>query len=430
VSFTELKFFIVVKGFAQGKWLYRDIWELCEPISALLYYLLPSSFSFFSVTSFWLNSFLIVFNAFYANYLLQKYDVMSEKTFLPAFFYVALSFSSSQLNTLSPPLIASFFLLFVIQKTLSYLKKEDINEMYDAGFFLGIASFCYMPTLAMTIALFLSLLFFTRSHGKAYLLLLLGVLFPWLFISVIYLWNGGLQEVFSVFLHHYFTLRYDYLSWSELVYSSLIPGSLFLTGLFYSLSGRAREINYQSICRRFFLVWLLGNVLVFVVSPIHTLADFHIFLPSLIFFLSYYYLQIKKTAIPNLLITTSLIGMVTIQYFYLGGSIWAKEHEKSFVSIPAKDPLLSGKRIWVVGNNYLPYLQGTISAKYVNWRVSQDDFGKLNSFTTLEHIRKNVLFSNPEIIVDQEQKMKDLFDRIPPLSEHYTLVAPNVYAHR
>lgn len=355
---------------------------------------------------------------------------MSEKSFLPAFFYILLSLFSPQLNSFSPPLVATFFLLFVIQKTMSYLKKEDVNEMYDAGFFLGISSFCYMPILVLTLAFLLTLLFFTRSNGKAYLLFFLGTLFPWLVLGVIYLWNGGLPEIFSIFLHHYFTIRYDYLAWDELTYSGLIPIGIFLVGLFYSLSGRAREINYQSICRRFFLVLLVGNVLAFLISPTRSIADLHPFLPGLAFFFSYYFLQIKKPSVPNLLISSALAVMIFLQYAQLHGGLWATQRQKACATLPPENPLLSGKKIWVVGNDYLPYLQGSSATKYLNWRVSQDDFGKLNNFNSLEHIRENVESAQPEVIVDKLHVLPEVFKRIPSLSKHYVLLTPDMYGYR
>lgn len=427
LGYPELKYFALAKAFSGGKWLYKDVWEIAEPISSFIYFILPSKFEYFVNTAFWLNSFLLAFNAFYINSILQKYDIMSEKSYLPSFFYLLISLSSLQLSTFSPPLLASFFLLFVIQKTLSYLKKEDVNEMYDAGFFLGLASFCYMPSLMLSVSLFLTLLFFTRSNGKAYLLFALGIVFPWLLLSVVYLWKGGLWEMYVILLGKYFGIRYDYISWTNVAYSLMFPAGLFILGVFYSLTGRTREINYQSICRRFFLVWLLGGVLCFFVSPTKSTSDFHLLFPSVVFYFSYYFLQIKKVSIPNTMLLLSIPAMVLWQYY---GYKWLKKDPSKYRMVDyraATDPLIRGKKVWVLGTHYTYYIEGVPATKYLNWQVSQDDFGKLDAFSSLENIRENLQLDKPEVIIDEQKLLPELFKRVPFLAREYVLAAPNVY---
>lgn len=421
VTANELRFFVVAKFFSQGKWLYRDVWETCEPLSSLLYFCLPSNFSYFSKVGFWLNFLLLAYNAFYFNSLLQKLDVLPEKTFLPSFFFLLLALSSPQFATFSPPLIASLFLLFVLNKTLSYLKKENPNEMYEAGFFLGLSSFCYLPSFLLVFSLFLTMLFFTRSTIKAYLLLFSGMLFPWLILAVIYLWKSGTQDLFAILIGKYFFVGNSVFLWKELVYSILPVSLIFLTGVFYSLKERAREINYQNICRHFMMIWMLGNILVFFSSPVRSFSDFHLVLAPLSFFFTYYYLQIKKTFVPNLIILISICIMLFMQVRFLTQRITQGNMSQWFISASENDLTNQGKKLWLIGSDYRQYIHAQPTLKYLNWDISKDDLNHLDHFTGSEHVRLNLEKTRPEWIIDENHIVPSLFERIPILKSQYVL---------
>jgi len=429
VTTNELKFFVVAKFFSQGKWLYKDIWETCEPLSAFVYYCLPSNFSYFSKIGFWLNFLLLCYSAFYFNSILQKHDVLSDKTFLPAFFFVFLALSAAQLSTCSAPLIASVFLLYVLNKVLSYLKKENVNEMYEAGFFLGIASLCYLPTALLAFALSFTMLLFSRSTIKAYLLLFSGLLFPWLILSVIYLWNSGTQDLFAILLGKYFFVGKSVFQWKELAYCILPICLVFITGIFYSLRERAREINYQNICRHFMMLWLLGNLFVFFSSPVRSLSDFHLFLPPLAYFFTYYYLQIKKTFVPNLIIIGSVIIMLFMQVRFLNQRMRQDNMGQWFISSTESALSANGKRMWVIGSDYRSYIHSIPTMKYLNWEISKDDLNNLDHFTGTENVRRNLEKVRPEWIVDQNNIVPSLFERIPKLKSQYILTDPKSFVY-
>ena len=100
-TIQELQFLIAAKAIGQGKWLYRDIWETTEPFTTLLYSLLPNSTAAFKNTAYWINVFLILFNSIYVNYFIQKFDLLTTKSHLPAFFYLFFSLIIFELNSFS-----------------------------------------------------------------------------------------------------------------------------------------------------------------------------------------------------------------------------------------------------------------------------------------------------------------------------------------
>ncbi len=422
----ELRFFIAAKALGDGKWLYRDIWETTEPLATAFFYLLPRNNATFLAVAYWVNASIILFNAIYLNFLIQRLDILSEKTHLPAFFYLFLSLPFVELNTLSSALLASPFLLLVVGNMLVFLKKEDTQRVYNAGFFLGIATLFHLPCIALVVVMLISLIVFSRGTGIAFFLLLLGSLFPWFVLSVVYLWLGGLAAFWQLFIGHYFENPQTYFTWSETGRILLAPGLVFLFGLYLSLSGTVREINYQSVCRRFIFVWLIGSVFTCIISPISSFSLLHLLAFPLTFFMTYYYLPIRKTQLASIGLWIAMASMITMQVRSMQG-ISFKQSMIQLTVFETKSPDMFQKKILVAGDSSEYYLNSKIGTKYLNWNLSKIDFNNISTFSSVESIRKNLYEDLPEIIIDQEGIVPKLFHRIPELRTEYTLSKPGHY---
>jgi len=425
-TLPELKFFLVARAMEDGKWLYRDIWETTEPLTAYIYYLLPNNQLYFSTSTYWINVLLLLFNALYINWQFHRYDILSEKTLLPAFFYLLLSLCFIELNTLSSTLLASTFLLFVVSNFLGYLKREESSNMYYAGFFLGIATLFQLSVVVFLFFLILSLLVFTRSNSKSYFLLFLGTTFPWFILSAYFFWFDSFSPFLDIFLSNYFKSTYNYIFWPELGYVLLIPGLIFLSALFLSLRGGIREINYQSICRNFLFAWLVGVITAIFIYPISSLALLHLLLLPLCFFYTFYFLQVKKMKVANLLLIAAIIGMVVVQARTAMGLAWRGSNRKMSLS-KNRNTFLEGKRLFIAGDSSVYYLNAKIATKYLNWEVSQKDFGSVNEFASIESIKKNLEKDLPEVIIDYQHIMQHVFKRVPSLSNKYLIKEPGIY---
>jgi hypothetical protein len=425
-TFPELKFFLVARAMEDGKWLYRDVWETVEPFTTFVYYLLPTCQQSFSNVAYWINVTLLLFNALYINWQFHRFDVLSDKTHLPAFFYLFLSLCFIELNTLSAMLLASTFLLFVASNFLSYLKNEESRRMYDAGFFLGVSSLFQLSVSVFLLFLIISLVVFTRSSGRSYFLLLLGTVFPWFIVASYFLWFDSFSEFFHVFLLNYFKSTHNYVFWSELGYVLLIPGLIFLLALFLSLRGGIREINYQNIGRKFLFLWLIGSLTTIVVSPISSLALLHLLIMPLCFFYTFYFIQLKKTRVANMLLLTAIMGMILVQARTAMGLAWRGSSRKLVVKAK-KNALLENKRLFVAGDSSIYYLNAKIATKYLNWDVSHKDFGNIDEFSSIESIKNSLDKDLPEVIVDHQHIMSKVFKRVPSLKEKYLLYESGIY---
>jgi len=417
-TIQELKFLIAAKTINQGKWLYRDIWETTEPLTTLFYSLLPNSTIAFKNTAYWINVILILFNSIYVNYFFQKFDILSTKSHLPSFFYLFFSLTVFELNSFSSSLLASTLLLFMVSNLLAYFKKEEPKRLYDASFCLGIASLFYLPSICFFIVTLFSVIAFTREIAKSFILLLLGILFPWIIVSIIFLWQDGLADFYRIFLFNYFSEYQNYIVYSELWTIVLAPGLALITILYFSINSNIREINYQSVCRRLFVIWSIGGIIAFSILPFKSFASIHLFILPLSYFFSYYTVNLKKTYFPSMILLLCIVLMVTFQIRSLKGISLIK----SMIKISTKPPEISSlkdKKIWVSGDSISYYLNAKVSTKYLNWEVSRIDFDNTKEFVAIESIRNSFYKEMPEIIIDQNRIMPKIFKRIPELGTHY-----------
>lgn len=424
---VELRLLLVARSISNGKWLYRDIWASSEPLSALVYFIMPRSISAIQTCSYWINVVLLITNAFSFNALLQRFEVLSEKTYLPAFFLLFISLTFVELNVLSTPLMASPLLLFVIGNVLSYLKKEESKKMYDTGFFLGIASLFYLPSLLFSVAILITLLLYTRSVGRSYLLFLLGCSFSWLVLGVIYLVQDGLDDMITIFVQHYFDRKANFISLRNMLYIFAAPLITLFIGFFSSLRSHIREINYQSICRSFFGIWLVCSLVIFFVSPEKSLSLLYLWIFPVTFFYTFYFIRIKKHLIPNLTMFFAVIAMVICQYAFIKKGIWRDSMIKLNVEEPISQASSSNQKVWVAGTGTFHYLHANITTRYFDWEVSQIDLGNTNKFSNIEHIRKNLYADLPEIIIDETDLLSHLSVHIPSIQRDYKQSSPGIY---
>ena len=80
---------------------------------------------------------------------------------------------------LSPVLMSLTFLLLSLNNIFKRIDKQTKDEFFlNTGIFLGLATLFYLPSLFFLPALMLSLLLFTASLFRRYILLLYGFMIP------------------------------------------------------------------------------------------------------------------------------------------------------------------------------------------------------------------------------------------------------------
>ena len=90
------------------------------------------------------------------NFYFNASDIIREKGYVPAFFYVVLSFSFLDFYTLSPALMSLTFLIPALGQ-LFYLMKTGSTEskILKVGVYAGLASLFYLPSITILLTFLL-----------------------------------------------------------------------------------------------------------------------------------------------------------------------------------------------------------------------------------------------------------------------------------
>ncbi|MCK9423354.1 MAG: hypothetical protein M0Q38_12220 [Bacteroidales bacterium] len=156
---------------------------------SLLYDLLRESPLLATVLGF----FLVCGETYFFSLILNKNELTLKNSSLSALvFLVLMSLLPGQL-TLTPTTIALLFILLVLHHLLIiYSKPEHFDRVFAAGFFTALASFFYIPVLFWFGFVIVSFLIFRSGAWREWIASTIGLLTPFIYLSVFYLWNDEL----------------------------------------------------------------------------------------------------------------------------------------------------------------------------------------------------------------------------------------------
>lgn len=278
------------------------------------------SYIFTSLDSYWLDwpylklvfgILLLSIIAFYINRIFNSNNFYKNVNSLPSLFFIMLAFAWSGFHFFSPLMISLLFLLMSINKLLKvYHQKNIISEVFDAGFYLGMAALFYYPMALFIISIWINISFNRAFNYREYLFPIIGLILPFFFLSVFF---------FTL------DLPYDFLEFgeSETVRSLINYGSLtqriFVVistlALVIALPFFIKENNRVKVktknMGRFILILLFNAILIYFLSfsffPIHN-RELILFLPA-VFIIPFYFFSVGNLY-KNLLF-----------YFWLSASI-------------------------------------------------------------------------------------------------------------
>ena len=83
------------------------------------------------------------------------------------------------------------------------------------------------------------------------------------------------------------------------------------------------------------------------------------------------------------------------------------------------DDLVRGKKLLIIGDEPDAYLHAYPATPYLNWNLSSSHLQQTKAFDNLSDIYYNFNNDPPDIIIDQENLIPDLFDHMPTISRLY-----------
>ena len=309
--------FVFIPLFALALWIVGFF----SPQDCVIKYTLP----LYEVVAKPLNSFhfiatlialiLLISEALLLNYIVNENEILAKPSFLPALFYVVFMSNDPRMLMAYPLLFANFFILLGIHKIVSSYRKDiAFSNAFDAGVLFSLATLFYFPSIVFIPLLGVGFILFRPFIWREWVISLMGILLPHLFVISYYFWNDAFvtDQIGKMFFP---SLRNkSNLDFSQHFYFILSIGwliVLFSFGKLFAGSSEGSQKNKKSIR---LLVWFscLALISVFIAREVSVQSFSALAIPSSIFCANYF-LKIKKKWWGELLFFILLIAVIINQ---------------------------------------------------------------------------------------------------------------------
>jgi hypothetical protein len=442
----ELSAALVAEKLQMGFGLYTQVWDDIAPLSALFYTLVVAVFGKSWLAFHLIASLLVLGQAMLLHQILQTQRVFNERSLLSILIFTVLMSWYLDFFILSPILLANTFLLIVIRYLFLHIQeKRRYNAVFEIGAYLGIATLFYLPCFLFLLVPIISFSSFTATKLKDYLLLGAAFLFT---LGIAFLGFYLVDAEYAFFLSFFqtrFQLRPVFLLQAVdflwlFAFPLLLFGLIFFQSYQYKLTN-----NYQERSLTMMNTWF--GVAVFSIFWDTEVSAIH-FIPAvsaLTFILTHFFLQQGliwvKELIFMLLLLNGLFFTYTTLYkqvlvlevpftnwgrfsiFIEGRALIAQKHPRA--------DRLSNKKVLVLGHNKGGYLNARLATPYLNERLAKYHFNNFDQYNILVETYQNFRNDMPEVIIDENGKVKQLFAKIPLLAQQYQkLPNSNLYLQK
>lgn len=242
-----------------------------------------------------LISWLIVsFQAVYFNYTLDDQNILSRKNYLFGLLYITLFSYLPQFHYLSPAVLASCFLLPAFHKLLILSRQNSpYHHAFDSALLAGIASLIYFPSIVFFLLILISLIYFKPINVRVWLVCFIGLIIPYIFLSVYNLWFDYNESFWSAIQIINFETHLSNPEKQLKLFLPLLP-ILFIAIPKYINSRRANKVRVKNIYSLGFWIVAIGIVIPIVFA--FSNPDFFLFfvLGGAIIIANYLYVETRS----------------------------------------------------------------------------------------------------------------------------------------
>ena len=139
---------------------------------------------------------LVIGGGVYLNLILANANLVPQNSLLPTLFFVIAM--SANTPALSPALLAALVIVVIVERLLlhSTLLTVPSNKIFATAALIGIASMLYLPALSLIVAYLLIAINYRLYGWRDWMMLLLGLLAPYLFLWSVQLFTDDLLPSF------------------------------------------------------------------------------------------------------------------------------------------------------------------------------------------------------------------------------------------
>jgi hypothetical protein len=209
----------------------------------LFYYLIEVIRPYFDAfpKSYFLVAYLLIFlQAVTFNQVIISRKMMQKPNYLPAMSYLLITSFFPEWNVLSAPLIINSILIWVWDK-MSNLNNNIHPKatLFNVGIAIGLASFFYLPSLALAPFVILSLIITRPPKVAEWLVTFLGIITPWYFL---FTWLFLTNKLYSFHFGGFGITRATYQLFRNEWTGIIFIGLMIIIGLFFVQSYMAKQV--------------------------------------------------------------------------------------------------------------------------------------------------------------------------------------------
>lgn len=424
VIIPEVKWMLIGEALANGKGMYKDIWDFTGPLAAGFYSFLHIVFGKSIGAYRAISMILVLIQCGIFNNLLLNNKAYNQNTYVPALMYMVFMHMSFDFFTLSPVLMGMTFALLAINNLFQRMDNTTRDELFvQMGFYIGIATLFYLPFFLYFIVIILSLLIYTGSIFRRMLLMVYGYLIVLTLAALYYFWFDSLSIFRILYAESAFVLNsFDYFSWKEYLGLSAIPLVIFIVAYFKTKTV-GRYINAQIKIQNVMLLFMSMGIFSVLLSKEFSIYQMIFIVPGLAFFTAHYLLVLKRWIVAET-ITSIVCGLLLLNMLFPLKEWLFVDEFVSYDSLIAKESsyqqITSGKKILVIGDHIELYGNASLATPYLDWQFSQMHLENLDYYDNLTEAFINFSEDLPEVIIDEKNVVEKLFDKMPTIALKYS----------
>jgi hypothetical protein len=239
---------------------------------------------------------LIILEALLLNVVVVQHLVTPKDNYLIAGLYVVLMSSSRSFLTLHPILFANLFLILSLRSVFMMHRKETaFGNAFDAGIYISIASLFYLPALFFFPLLGFSYVLMRPFIWREWVISLMGLLVPYLFVGLYYFWIGDLLYLWHNRLPFTFEGKITGTSLPSSNYFFLIMGGILSVFAMFNLFNSVAALSLKARSTSYVMFWFMVFAAVILIASPKYKAPYTglLFIPMSVF-IANYLLQVKK----------------------------------------------------------------------------------------------------------------------------------------
>lgn len=433
IIIPELKWMLLGEAIADGKYMYKDIWDFTGPLASGAYSIIHMLFGKSVEAYRTISIILVVIQCGVFNNLLLKNKAYNQNTYIPALLYMLFMHISFDFLTLSPVLMGMTFTLLGINNLFQRMDNTTRDDLFvRIGLFLGIASLFYLPFFLYFIVINISLLIYTGSILRRIFLMIYGFSLVFILASLYYFWFDSFPLFRIEFLESVFNIeQFKYLTWPQFLGLSFIPLSIFIVS-FFKVKTLGRYVNFQVKIQSVMLMFMVTGVISILISKELSVYQLIFIVPGLAFFVAHYLMLLKKWFFAEVIFMMITVLLLMNLLFPLKQWLFIDEfvsYDSLTVQDSPYDAITSEKTVLVLGDNVGIYKNSSLATPYLNWQFSKSHLENLNYYDNLTEVYQNFNNDLPEVIIDEKDIVPILFDKMPTVglkyTQHYSM--KNVY---